>query len=58
MRDALDKGMTAVNAFGAVLAGDVAPIDGYFLFSIAASILAYVAVAVFEKNERRAATPA
>lgn len=52
MREALGQGMNASKAFAAVLAGDVAPIDGFFLYSILISIIAYVAVAMREKRKR------
>jgi SSS family transporter len=56
MAEAIGEGMAPVRALGAVLAGDVAPIDGFFLFSIAASLAAYVGAAAFER--RNALAPA
>ncbi|MCB2112735.1 MAG: hypothetical protein R3C42_08860 [Parvularculaceae bacterium] len=58
MRDALGEGMSAPNAFAAVLAGDVAPIDGYFLYSILIAIFAYVLVALLEGRRSGEARPA
>lgn len=50
MMDAMNEGATAAKAFAAVLAGDVEPIDGFFLWSIVVSIIAYVGVAAFAKK--------
>lgn len=50
MMDAMNEGATAAKAFAAVLAGDVEPIDGFFLWSIVVSIIAYVGVAAFTKK--------
>ncbi len=55
MIDALGQGMQVMQSFAAVLAGDVAPIDGYFLLSVLASIATYVGVAFFEKRAGDAA---
>jgi SSS family transporter len=52
--DTMDRGMDMMKGFAAVLAGDVAPIEGYFLFSLFAAIIAYVAAALFEKRLRAA----
>lgn len=56
MMEATGEGMSLAKAFAAVLAGDVAPIDGYFLFSILASLVAYVGVALFETRGSLAVT--
>ncbi len=50
MAQALGQGMSVARGAGAVLAGDVAPIDGFFLWSIVVSIVAYVAVAAITKR--------
>lgn len=50
LREALSDGMSFGPALGAVLAGDVEPISGYFLFSVAAALAAYGLVASFEKR--------
>ena len=50
MMEATGQGMSLGEAAAAVLAGDVAPIDGFFVWSIVVSILAYVAVAALEKR--------
>lgn len=50
MADAMGEGMSAGKALAAVLAGDVSPIDGFFVWSIAVSILAYVVVAAMTKR--------
>jgi SSS family transporter len=50
MMDAMGQGMDAGKAAAAVLAGDISPIDGFFLWSIVVSIVAYVAVAAMEKK--------
>lgn len=55
MTEAMSEGMNPGKAFASVLAGDVAPIDGYFLFSIVASLAAYVGVALFEERGSLAA---
>ncbi|HBS30899.1 MAG TPA: hypothetical protein DEA40_04035 [Parvularcula sp.] len=47
---AMGQGMDFGSAFLATLAGEVAPIDGFFLWSIVVSIVAYVAVAVAVPN--------
>jgi hypothetical protein len=50
MADAMGQGMNFNEAAAAVLAGDVAPIDGFFLWSIVVSIVAYVGVAVLTRR--------
>ncbi|MFN0022345.1 MAG: sodium:solute symporter family transporter [Parvularculaceae bacterium] len=45
MAEAMGAGMSASEALAAILAGDVAPIDGFFLWSIAVSLAAYIGVA-------------
>jgi len=50
MMIAMADGATATAAFTAVLAGDVEPIDGFFLWSIVVSTIAYVGVAAFSKT--------
>jgi Na+/proline symporter len=50
MRDALAGGMGAGEALSAVLAGDIEPIAGFFLFSVGASLSAYVLFGIFEKR--------
>jgi len=54
--DSLSGGMGLPAALSAVLSGDVEPIPGYFLYSIAASLITYVLFASFEK--RAAVAPA
>lgn len=57
MIEATGDGMNVAEAFAAVLAGDVAAIDGYFLYSVLVSIIAYVGVALFEKRTRTVVSP-
>lgn len=57
MMAAMGEGMNAGAALAAVLAGDVAPIDGFFIWSIAVSVVAYVAVGLLVPN-RQALKPA
>lgn len=52
LSSAMREGMGAAAALRAVLAGDVEPIPGYFLYSVGVSIAAYVAVALFESQRR------
>lgn len=49
---AMDEGESLLDAFLATLAGEVAPIDGFFIWSIAVSIVAYLAVALIVPNAR------
>lgn len=48
MMEAMGEGVAAGPALQMVLAGDVSPIDGYFLYSVAASLGAYVLVGAIE----------
>jgi Na+/proline symporter len=48
--EAMGEGMHAGKAFAAVLAGDVSPIDGFFVWSIAVSVVAYIGVAAMTKR--------
>lgn len=50
MMDAMGQGMSAAEGAAAVLAGDVSPIDGFFLWSIVVSIVAYVFVAALTRK--------
>ncbi|MDZ7629000.1 MAG: hypothetical protein U5J99_11435 [Parvularculaceae bacterium] len=50
MMEAIGDGMNAAAALAAVLAGDVEPIDGFFIWSIAVSIGAYVLAAILAPN--------
>lgn len=51
MAEAIGGGASFGAAFAAVLAGDVAPIDGYFLYSALVSVVVYVGVALFERKK-------
>ncbi|MEZ5892926.1 MAG: hypothetical protein R3C58_07265 [Parvularculaceae bacterium] len=55
LMDAMGQGMSVTAALQAVVAGDVEPMDGYFLYSIAVSIIAYVAVALVTPRHAPAA---
>ncbi len=48
--EAMGEGMNSGKAFAAVLAGDVSPIDGFFVWSIAVSVIAYIGVAAMTKR--------
>jgi Na+/proline symporter len=50
MFEGMSGGMSFFKAFQAVIAGDIAPIDGFFLWSIVVSIVAYVGVAAVSKQ--------
>jgi len=54
MMEAMGGGMTFSPALTAVLAGDVEPIEGYFLYSVLASLIAYVVVAAVTPNRSKA----
>ncbi len=48
MKDALAEGMAVGPALSAVLAGDVEPIAGYFLYSVLVSLIVYFVVGALE----------
>lgn len=48
LMEAMGEGMAAGPALQAVLAGDVEPISGYFLYSVLASFVAYIVVGALE----------
>jgi len=50
MREAMNDGKSMGEAFAAVLAGEVAPIDGFFIWSIVVSVVAYVGVAALARK--------
>lgn len=50
MMEGAGRGMSFLKSFQAVIAGDIAPIDGFFIWSIVVSIVAYVGVAAFSKS--------
>lgn len=50
MMEAMNDGKSGGEAFAAVLAGDVAPIDGFFIWSIVVSVVAYVGVAALTRR--------
>lgn len=50
MMDAIGQGMSAGEGAAAVLAGDISPVDGFFLWSIVVSIVAYAGVAVMTRK--------
>ncbi len=52
LQTAMAGGLSFGAAMQAVLAGDVEPIAGYFLYSVGLSIAAYLAVGVFEGSQR------
>ena len=48
MMDAISDGMPMGPALQATLAGDVEPIDGYFIYSVVVSLGAYVVAGLLE----------